>query len=136
MARLAVRQAFEAEVQNFLNAQIPVVPFHDSINWASFQITDDLWVTAEFSAYMTDALCYEGGKRMESGSVDFLIFNKAGQGMTPAIQLGDALADHFFTFRQGGISVQNTIGPNEYTDGRAHGRYYGVIVSVEFDYYY
>ena len=66
MSRLAVRQAVEAELANILGAQVPPVPFIQTINTAQ-RPTDDLFVTVEYYSDYAEAVCYAGKSRIEHG---------------------------------------------------------------------
>ena len=135
MSRLAVRLAVEAELNTFLSAQVPPVPYYKTINERQ-QPREDLWVSAEFFADYVERMCYAGEKRVEFGSVDINVFLKAGQGYVPAVRLADAIGDHFNVLDLGGgVEIINVYGVDETTTGDAN-PLYGVTLSLDYQFYY
>lgn len=135
MSRMAVRNALDAELTNFLGLQVPAVPFYDTVNQRQ-KPTDPLWVTNQYFVDLVTRDCYGGKNRTEEGTFEVYIFAKAGTGNTAAIQLAEAIEDHFMVFDFGpNLSIQNTFGIDEATQGDAR-PVYGIILTLEYLYSY
>ena len=131
MSRLAVRQAVEAELQNILGAQLPPVPFYNTVNERQ-RPTDELWVTCEYYSDYAEAVCFAGKSRIEHGTVDVSVFSRPGGGYVPAIRLAEVIADHFYGMDLGnGIVIQDIVPPAEGSQGDAQ-PLYEVIASLEY----
>ena len=132
MAREAFRTAFETELQNFLNAQIPVVPFYPTINLRQ-QPRDTLFVTVEYFDGYTIPGCMSGRARLKEGTLGIYVFLKAGQGSTPAIVLADAIEDHLYRFDGTDFVIINIESATEVTGGDAD-PLYGVMLLVDYQF--
>ena len=131
MSRLAVRTAVEAELQNILGAQIPPVPYYNTINERQ-RPTDELWVTVEYYSDYNERACFAGKARIEHGTVDISVMARAGNGYTPAIRLAEIIEDHFFGMDLGGgIVIEDTVAPSEGSQGDAQ-PLYSAVVSLEY----
>ena len=132
--RIAVRQAIETELQALLAAQAPAIPFYSTVNERQ-RPTDPLWTTAEYYSDYATAVCYAGKTRIENGTADIIVYGRAGEGATPALRLAEVIADHFYRTRlPGEIVITDVVPPAEDTAGDAQ-PWYGVIVSLEVEYY-
>jgi hypothetical protein len=123
----------ETELQAFLAAQIPAIPFYDTENLRQ-EPRDELWVTIRHDDTYTTPACYSGAKRIKDGGLDIFIFLRAGQGSTPAIVLADAIEDHFYGRDLGnGIVVTNAESAVNVTNGDAD-PWFGVLVAVDYQF--
>ena len=135
MSRLFVRDTVEAELQQFLQAQIPPVPYYSTIN-RNQSPRDDIWVTCKFFADSVVNNCYEGKSRTEGGVIDINVYTRAGNGYTLAVQMANAIEDHMCPKDLGqGLEIINSMGVDEVTSGDAS-PVYGVSIMVEYSYNY
>jgi len=116
------------------NLGVPV-PYYDTINNQE-TIMDDIWVSASFVAYDAESNCYDGGSVRESGSIEVQVFSESGKGTTAARQLAGEIADYFRQNPRPGVDVviERVTPPNELFLGDAR-RWYGVGISLEYDYF-
>lgn len=135
MSRKAVKDQVIAELNTFLAAQVPPIPFYDTIN-ASNDPTDPIWVTAEFFTDFTDYMCISNRqKRIEYGTVDILVFGLAGNGYTAVSRLADSIEDHFLSGKlTNETSIIGTSGASEFTNGSAD-NYYALALSLNYEHF-
>lgn len=129
MSSLKVRAGFNAELSALGK------PFYDTINRKSDPV-DPLWLSAEYYTDYTDDECYSGRKSVETGTVDVSIFTKAGGGDVEALTFADTLIDHFRAWRNGPLCVVGIVPPSEINTGDAESRFYGITVSLEYNFRY
>ena len=135
MSRLVVREAFRNEMIAFAAGYAPPFAFYDTID-KTHKVNDPTWATVEFFTEYTDRLCYGGQKQQEVGTVDVTVFTKAGAGDTEAVTIGDAIQDYFLTVNMADVEVNDTTAASEYTAGDVGGKYYGITISIEYNYFY
>jgi hypothetical protein len=127
------RNAFETELENFLNAQIPPVPFFNTENVQVQRIRDPLFVTVDYMDAYTTPGCYSGANRLKEGGLGVYIFSRAGSSRTPALVLADAIEDHLYRFDGTDFVVINVESAVDVTAGDAD-PLYGLMVMVDFQY--
>lgn len=137
MSRQVVRNTIRTELDNWALAQVPPVVFYDTINWGN-RPTDARWITVEFFSDFNTRNCLEGGKMTENGTIDVSCFSRAGIGDVEASQIADAVEDHLMTLDLSGssISINNSVSASEVAGGDAQGRYYGLVVSFEYQHFF
>lgn len=131
MSRLAVRNKIRAELSAFAAANGTV--FHPSID-VYLDVTDENWITCRFSSDFVDKACYSGEKINETGTVEVIVFEKAGQSDAFVVGMCDKLQDHFLTADTDPVDIESVTSASEMAAGDASGRYYGC--SVDLSYFY
>ena len=135
MSSLAVRQALQTELENYLTAA--GISFIETVNDVPVSKPSTTWATVKFSAYGNENFCYAAGKGRETGVADVMVYVRPGRGYTVAVGIADGLATHFNGFDNGaGVVVVNVVPANEATAGDDSGGWYGVLLGLEYQYYY
>lgn len=135
MSSLKVVEDVQANLRAFLQDLDSPVAYYDTINLQA-TIVEDLWVSASFSAYDAESNCYAGGSVRESGSIEVQVFSESGKGTNTARALADSIATYYRQNPRPGsdVVIERVTPPNELFLGDAR-RWYGVGVSLEYDYF-
>ena len=134
MSQVYVRNTLMTDLQALLTAQVPSVPLYNTLNQQQ-KPTDPLWATVVFYAPWTEPVCYAGTQRIEFGSIDIDVFGKAGKGDTPVMTLADTILNHYFNNElTNDLQITDATPAGEFTAGDAS-PYYGVTVSLEYQYF-
>lgn len=132
MSRTDARDTIINELQTFLSAQVPPIPFYNSINEAP-KPADEIWVTIAFYSEFSDPLCIGGSRRQLTGSADVYCFIKPGTSYTTATRLLDAVQDHLHgRDLANGITITNTVSADSLG---ADARFYGEALGIDFVYF-
>jgi len=134
MSSLTVRQVIQDELETYLASAS--VNFVETVNIDSGNTPNSPWATVSFTSYGNENFSFEAGKGRETGAADIYVYVRAGQGDSIAVGIADGLAIHFNGFSSGDVVVVNVAPPNEATAGQGLGGWYGVLVSLDYQYYY
>ena len=134
MSHLDVRQGITAELQTFLNAQVPPVTYVESINKYNGQLPLE-YVTIAFSVQYVEDLCIGGKSRVERGTAEVIVRSESGGGYQFGVQLINAIEEHFWGRElTPATQIQSTSGVIEYSSGDAQD-YYTVAVNLYYLHY-
>lgn len=129
MSSGAVRAAFRANLTAFCAAQVPPVPFVETIDVLA-EPTDALFITASF--FVVNRENNTCGLGIETGVCEVSVLADGGLGDADVIALADAVELHFGTNPNfDGVSVIATQPPTEATAGDGV-RFYGVTVAIDY----
>ncbi len=136
MSRLIVISTLSPAIAAYVNTVVPTTVFYKTINNQN-DISDPLWSTIEFTSYSNQNMCYDskGSNRIESGVCDVILSAEPGTDPDILNKMGDDLEDQFHGFSQNGVVIKNTISANDTSQGDA-GKWYQIIVTLEYDYFY
>lgn len=133
--RQIVKQTLDAEIQNFLGAQAPPIPFYDTTNLRQLP-NDDLWVTTVYYTDYAEPNCYHHRATTETGVCLVSIFSRAGTSYVPATTLADEIEDYFRNYLGTDVEVVGTLSGSEVRSGDATGRFYAVDVELNYQHRY
>jgi len=133
MSRLAVRSIIRTELEKWANANAN--KFYDTIDDYN-KITDAEWFTVEFFSDYTEKLCYSAKNMKETGTIEVTVFVYAGQGDAAAVATCDDIQDYLFSLDMGDLTITDTTSAAEINLGDGSGRYYGCMISLNYDFFY
>ena len=133
MSRTLVRAEVEAEVAVWA-AMVPI-SLVETIN-ENGSVDQDEWLTVQYFSDETEPLCMGGQQKKESGTIDFLVFVKAGTGDARAGALCDSLQNHFETAAMPTVEITRVVPGTELNAGDASARNAGWIVSMSYSHIY
>jgi hypothetical protein len=131
MSSSAVRALFNTELAAVASANGFV--FYDTINRAE-NPHDSLWISAEYYTDYVSQECYSGYQSVEHGTVDVSVFIKAGIGDNNAVDFADILITYFRAWHKGALEITDFVSASDIGSGDAESRWYGVSISLEYEF--
>jgi len=130
MSSSAVRTLFRNELTNWLAANEPTVPFHETINTHA-DPKEDLWVTLDFVPEYSEELTIGCDDKGEYGSVDIYCYGRAGKGDAAVLTLAENIVAGLRNINTGGIMVEAVEPPQE-TFGTDVNRWFGIVIGLDY----